>query len=103
MTVQEAWAAFDKAAVNAWEWHEDVENAVRAAMLAAHVAACKERSVSWCRKHGAFRDTDEMRWHDDRCRSLNCRNSRECDFVGGYQDCGANWYCDKAKQIQELG
>ncbi len=71
--------------------------------LKGHVNVCKERSVSWCRKHEAFRGTTEMRWHDDRCRSPDCRNSRECDFVGGYQACGDGWYCDDGREIEELG
>ena len=35
VSIEEAWAEFDKASVNAWEWHPDVEDAVRVLVLAA--------------------------------------------------------------------
>lgn len=87
----------DSGELNLWKF---IDAYKAAGALEAHVEVCEERSVSWCRKHAAFRDTDEMRWHDDRCVSPDCRNSRECDFVGGYLKCGDGWHCDKANALR---
>ena len=36
LSIEEAWEEFDKASVNAWEWHPRVEVAVRSLALAVH-------------------------------------------------------------------
>lgn len=38
-----------------------------------------EPQIKWCVTHDSPKDTNELRWHDDRCKASI--NSRECVFI----------------------